>query len=357
MPVLKRIKPVRMADIAKKLDISTVAVSKALSGQKGVSEELRSKVKALADDMGYRSPSVVRLNKQAKGFNIGVLIPERYLDFNESFYWRMHQEVAKCAMPFECFTLLEVLDDNVIESKQQPKLIQENKVDAIIMIGCHMVEYATALKNAWDKPMVFLDFYNADIAVDSVISNGFLGSYLLTNHLIACGHREIGFVGTLLATSSITDRYLGYAKALMEHRLPIKTEWILDDRDLETGRDTPIPLPDCLPTAFVCNCDHVAARLLRLLAENEISVPDDISVVGFDNYQFPDTGGIGITTYEVDVSEMAKSAIRMLIAKLTGTAYQSGMHITTGRIIEKDSVKDLTKQVDETMDLGVQAST
>lgn len=342
MPEMKKIKPVRMVDIAKKLNISTVAVSKALSGQKGVSEELRAKVKAAADDMGYRSASMIRLNKQAKGFNIGVLIPERYLDMNESFYWRMHQELAKCAMPLECFTLLEVLEDSVIEQKQQPKLMQENKVDGIIVIGCHMLDYATALKNTWNKPMVFLDFYNADIEEDSVTSNGYLGSYLMTNYLLKKGHRDIGFVGTLLATGSITDRYLGYTKAMLEHGMRIEGQWILDDRDIDTGKDRPIILPEILPTAFVCNCDYAAIRMVRCLGERGLDVPEDISVVGFDNYQFPDHVGLGITTYEVDVPEMARNAIRMLVAKCSATPYRSGMCITTGRLIERDSVKALT---------------
>ncbi|NLO84786.1 MAG: substrate-binding domain-containing protein [Clostridiales bacterium] len=343
MQKIVKAKPVRMADIAQKLDISTVAVSKALAGQKGVSEELRSKVKAMAEEMGYRSPGVVRMNRQAKGFNIGVLIPERYVDFSESFYWRVHQELAKCAMPYECFTLLEVLSDGVLENHQQPKLITENKVDGIIMIGCHMADYASAIKNAWDKPIVFLDFYDAGIAEDSIISNGFLGSYLMTNYLIERGHSDIGFVGTLLTTSSITDRYLGYFKAMMEHRLCLKAEWVLDDRDAETGRDIPIALPRELPTAFVCNCDHAAVRLAKTLGDCGLNVPDDISIVGFDNYQFVDNGGVGITTYEVDVPEMAKSAIRVLIAKLTDTPYKRCMRVTGGRIIERESVKVLNK--------------
>lgn len=343
MQKVERVKPVRMADIARKLGISTVAVSKALSGQKGVSEELRSQVKALADQMGYRTPSAVRLNKQAKGFNIGVLIPERYLDLNGSFYWRMHQELAKCAMPYECFTLLEVLEDSTIDSNQQPKLMQENKVDGIILIGCHAVEYAATLNATWEKPMVFLDFYNADIAVDSVTSNGFIGSYMMTQYLLDRGHTSIGFVGTPLATSSITDRYLGYVKAMMEHHLPMQAEWLLDDRDIKTGKDIDINLPKHLPTAFVCNSDHAAIRLVRTLNERGLSVPDDLSVVGFDNYQFPDNGGVGITTYEVDITEMARNAIQMLIAKLSETPYQSGMSIIGGRIVERESVKIINK--------------
>lgn len=73
-------KAVKLADIAGKLGVSTVTVSKALSSQKGVSEVMREKIKQLADEMGYKQPSALRQEKQPKSYNIGVLVSEQYLD-------------------------------------------------------------------------------------------------------------------------------------------------------------------------------------------------------------------------------------------------------------------------------------
>ena len=73
-------KSVTMSDIAERLEVSTVTVSKALSGQKGVSEEMRVKIKKLAQEMGYRSPSASKIMKTRKSYNIGVLISDRYFD-------------------------------------------------------------------------------------------------------------------------------------------------------------------------------------------------------------------------------------------------------------------------------------
>ena len=81
-------KAVKLADIAEQLGVSTVTVSKALSGQKGVSEAMREKIKQLADELGYKQPSAVKKEKSVKSYNIGVLVSEKYLGEYASFYWR-----------------------------------------------------------------------------------------------------------------------------------------------------------------------------------------------------------------------------------------------------------------------------
>ena len=333
-------KHIKMSDIARELGISTVAVSKALSGQKGVSDELRVRVRRLADEMGYQSPGELRRNRQAAGSNIGVLIPKRYLDSHETFYWKLYQEVVSLSKQKECFTLLEVLEDTDAMQNHLPKLALENKADGIIIIGKPINGYAAMLRKAWPHPVVFLDFYDADSSADSVISNGFFGAYLLTNHLLGLGHRKIGYVGTLLSTASITDRYLGYTKAMMEQNIAVRPEWVVDDRDVE-GMNIDIRLPSPMPTAFVCNCDYIAALLIKKLREEGYRVPQDISVVGFDNYLMPGLCDIGITTYAVDIPEMARMAVRILLGKLTAQPYRTGLQMTDGYLVEKESAAKL----------------
>ena len=94
----KMVKAVKMSDIAAKLNISTVTVSKALSDQKGVSEEMRNKIKHLAQDMGYKYTAPVKDKDVGKSYNMGVLVSRRYLDSNDSFYGKMCQEITAKAM-------------------------------------------------------------------------------------------------------------------------------------------------------------------------------------------------------------------------------------------------------------------
>ena len=102
-------KAVKLADIAERVGVSTVTVSKALSGQKGVSEEVREKIRSIAEELGYQQPSAARKSQNQKSYNIGILISERFLDKYESFYWQMYQAVATRATAKECFTMLEVI--------------------------------------------------------------------------------------------------------------------------------------------------------------------------------------------------------------------------------------------------------
>ena len=337
-------KAVKLADIAERVGVSTVTVSKALSGQKGVSEEVREKIRSIAEDLGYQQPSAVRKSQNHKNFNIGILISERFLVKYESFYWQMYQAVATRATAEECFTMLEVIGMAEEENGRLPKLVQERKVDGIIVIGKMMDDYLQHLNTEAGIPVIYLDYYNGREASDSVISNSYYGTYELTYYLYRMGHRKIAYVGTLLAMESITDRYFGYQKALLELGLEQKKGWVLDDRHIETGEiDTVnmLQIPKDMPTAFVCNCDLTASFLIKKLKDNGYRVPEDISVVGFDNYLYPGLSDIQITTYEVDLKEMAKKAVYNMISKISNENYKPGIHIVEGHMVLKESVAQI----------------
>ena len=337
----KIVKPVKMADIAEKLNVSTVTVSKALTGQKGVSDEMRMRIKELAREMGYKYTGQMKDKQEEKSYNIGVVISNRYLDNSDSFYWKMYQEVASLAMARGVFTLLELLNEEDELEGKIPKLIEEDKVDGVIVIGKPGHDYVKTLEKKVKIPMVFLDFYDTELKTDSVISNSYIGAYMLTDYLIRGGHRRIAYVGTLMVTDSVTDRYMGYAKALMEHGIPLEQDLLIKDRDLESGlRDTeqPIILPDEMPSAFVCNCDFIASLVIKQIRQRGLRVPEDVSVVGFDNYLYPGLCDIGITTYEVDIREMARKSLSILTKIIKGEPHGTGLNIVEGRLIEKDSV-------------------
>ncbi len=337
-------KAVKLADIAERVGVSTVTVSKALSGQKGVSEEVREKIRSIAEELGYQQPSAARKSQNHKNFNIGILISERFLVKYESFYWQMYQAVATRATAEECFTMLEVIGKAEEENGRMPKLVQERKVDGIIVIGKMMDAYLQHLNTEAGIPVIYLDYYNGREASDSVISNSYYGTYELTYYLYRMGHRKIAYVGTLLAMESITDRYFGYQKALLELGLEQKKGWVLDDRHIETGEiDTVnmLQIPKDMPTAFVCNCDLTASFLIKKLKDNGYRVPEDISVVGFDNYLYPGLSDIQITTYEVDLKEMAKKAVYNMISKISNENYKPGIHIVEGHMVLKESVAQI----------------
>lgn len=335
-------KAVKLADIAKIVGVSTVTVSKALSDQKGVSEELRGKIKKLADEMGYKQPSAVRKQQPNKSYNIGILIAEPFLSKYESFYWQMYQAVVTKAVSKECFTLLEVVSPRDEEKGSLPKFVSDRKVDGVIVIGAMSHSYLKNLNERGGVPVIYMDFYDEKETSDTVISNSFYGAYTLTNYLFSMGHRKIAYVGTLLATSSITDRYFGYCKSMLEHGAELKQEWVIQDRSLETGKldlTRMERLPKEMPTAFVCNSDLTASYVIKILNDRGYRVPEDISVVGFDNYIYPGLCEIGITTYEVDIKEMARRVIHNIVKKMENDNYKPGMFIVEGRPVYRESVR------------------
>ncbi len=337
------VKSVKLADIAAEMNVSIVTVSKALSGQKGVSEELRKKIKDLADEMGY-VPIHSTQKSRSKSYTIGIISLEHYFTKFASFYWKMYQEVMTKAVKKSCFTMLEVISQATEDALEPPKLFGEDRVDGVIIIGKPKQEYLKMLYQYKQIPMVFLDFYDDEMICDSVVSASYIGGYQLTQHLIEKGHRKIAYVGTLKYTESITDRYFGYCKALLESNLEVRKDWVIPDRDMSKGMiglDYAFQLPHEMPTAFVCNNDVTAYALIQTLEKSGYRVPEDVSVVGYDNYLFPEFGDSKITTYAVDMGEMSRIAISNLIKKIENVVYNENIHTVPGRLIVRDTVREL----------------
>lgn len=341
-------KAVRLSDIAKRLNVSTVTVSKALSGQKGVSDEMAEKIIALADEMGYVKNVSAAKQDIRKSYTIGVIVADRFLRENQSFYWQLYQEISKSAILRNCFTMLEVISHEVEQEGEFPKVVTEKKADGLIIMGQFRQEYTECLVTGWPMPMLILDSTSGSEYCDCVVSNNMIGGYQMTNYLLSLGHTRIGFVGTRLSTSSIDDRYFGYLKSLMEHGIPWREDWTLDDRDREFGKVSAqdfFVLPQEMPTAFFCNCDYSASILIQKLEQAGYSVPGDVSVVGFDNYLADQFAGIGLTTYEIDTKEMARRATHILVHKLDNQNYTTGMFMMPGKFIERSSARRIAPPV------------
>ena len=329
-------KTVKMSDIAEMLNISNVTVSKALADKDGVGEELRQKIKEVANELGYRYNSTAKSLKDGCTYNIGVLVPERFVDQKTSFYWDMYQNVSKQLLTHNYYGILEILKPNDEEENTLPKMIQDSKVDGIIVLGQISESYVEAITSVYN-PLIFLDFYDKHSNIDTVVTDNFYGMYLLTDYLIEMGHKDIAFVGNYRSTSSIQDRYLGYVKALLENDLPQNKDWVINDRS-KSGTYIDIVLPEKMPTAFVCNCDEVAYKVIKAIKQSGLNVPKDVSVVGFDNYLISDISEPAITTVEVDMKAMAETAVDTLVRKINDLDYKVGRQMISGKIILKDSV-------------------
>jgi LacI family transcriptional regulator/LacI family purine nucleotide synthesis repressor len=340
-------KAVRLADIADRLGVSVVTVSKALSGQKGVGEELREKIITLADELGYRLPSAAEKVNANKGQSIGILIHEKHFSKYNSFYLQMYQMLSVELSAAGYFNLLELVRYDFEKDLILPNLVNEGNVSAVVLLGEFSKEYCIFLRSKLSVPIQYLDFSDDSEEINSIVSDSFYGGYYLTNYLFNKGHRDIAFVGSVLKTSSITDRYLGYLKSMMEHGVPVNDKWVIEDRDEKTGiifSPEILQLPKELPTAFVCNCDLTAGVLIKKLEKDGYKVPEDFSVVGYDNFIFPGTCDVEITTYEVDMPVMVKKTVEVLNKLMRNEDFSSKTQMITGHLVEKNSVRELERR-------------
>ena len=341
---------VKMLDIATKLGVSVVTVSNALAGRDGVSEQMRRKICETAEKMGYK-PSNTKSEKKRLampkiGKNVGILTSERFVGARGTFYWELTASISNQLSQLNVCTVYECVTADSEKNGILPNMVTDNKVDGIIVIGQVHRSYIDCLSKL-TMPLMFVDFYDNRYNIDSVISDSFNGGYMLTDHLVAKGHRKIGFFGTLNTTSSINDRYLGYVKCIMENELEFRNEWIIGDRNERGILNDKIDFPDEMPTAFVCNCDETAFRVISALKSKGVRVPEDISVVGYDNYTVSSICIPTITTVEVDLSKMAEVSVGIMAKKLADPEYSEGRRIISGRLIEKESVLDINGSYSE----------
>ncbi len=335
-------KAVTMSDIAKAMNVSTVTVSKALGDRDGVSSELRERIKQKATEMGYRVHAGTHGAKDGLTYNIGIIVAKHFISDASSFYWIVYRYIVELLQKQNYYGMLEVVNDhNGME--EIPNSVLDHKVDGLIVLGQLSDEYISKLISH-QLPTVFLDFYGSREDADAVLSDNFYGAYMLTSHLIENGHRRIGFLGSIGSTSSIQDRYLGYYKALLENRIPLRQDWVIGDRSNESDIFPEFTLPQDMPTAFVCNCDETAYKLVNQLKNAGYNVPEDISVVGYDNHIYSTICNPRLTTIDVNSRVMSTEAVDIILHKIRDVNYRRGRTLVTGKLVRRESVKKLTEE-------------
>lgn len=328
---------VKLQDIADELNVSAVTVSKALAGKKGVGGELRETIFNTAREMGY---NLSKYERQGGSIRIGVTVADQYMGIGSSFYWALYQQVAYAASKKNGFTMFEVLEEAQEKTGAQLKMMKEGTIDGLIVIGWVDKDYVRKLVKTSGIPVVLLDFRLHGIPCDSVLSSNYIGMYKATRYLLKYGHREIAFVGSIRYNENIMDRYYGYRKALLEAGIPVRREWRVEDRDLSTGQGK-LELPASMPTAFACNSDLAAGCLYDALKEKGYRVPEDISIIGYDNYLFGHPFAEQLTTYNVDMRQMAELSVKLLMNKMNGNEKRYGTRYVDSTIIERGSVRKL----------------
>lgn len=332
-------KKVTMQDVANRVGVSKVTVSKALRGANDISDSMKERIKQAAAEAGYVFNSNGNSQTNASTHSVGIISAERYFGQNDYFYIDLYRKISNYLERIHYTYMFHILDSENEKNRVLPGILEDKKVDGIILIGQLSKEIVQKIVEL-NIPLVFLDFYYDKVNVDSVNTDNFFGTYEITNNLIEKGHKKIAFVGNLNLTSSIQDRFLGYYKSILEYKLPFNSKWIIDDRT-DDNIWIDIDLPEDMPTAFVCNCDKTAMILIEKLKSLGYGIPEDYSVVGFDDSIHAKESNPSISTVRVDLDEMARVAVKMISKKVNNIETQYGRVMIKGKLIMRDSARKI----------------
>lgn len=323
-------KKVTMQDIADEIGVSKMTISKCFQDSDDISLEMKEKIKSIAGKMGYV------YNKQNR-YRVLVLLSEIFLDKSDDFYTGLYKRLNEISGLNNIVLTMNAVK-NAIETNDIVFDSQFHNQNGIIILG-QLPRKTLEKIVSFNIPIVCMDFFYRNIRVDTITCNNFLASYYLTAYLLDKGHKSLGFVGSINATNSINDRYLGFYKAVLESKLLLDDMIRLDDRD-ENGQLIELALPEILPSAFVCNNDHIAYLLIKQLRKNGVRVPEDISVVGFDDVIYSSISEPSITTMRVPRKSMAVQAIKLILRRIKNPDAEIRSISIECRMIERESVSE-----------------
>ncbi|MFC4098688.1 LacI family DNA-binding transcriptional regulator [Paenibacillus xanthanilyticus] len=338
---MARKKKVSMQDIADRLNISKNAVSLALQGKKGIGDEMRYRVLQTAKELGYG----IYAEKPASSGNVLVLVPERIMSYQDNDHfqffhdmiWGLEKSIRKRGRN----AVIAPIDAEMEAALQLPRHCREIAYEGIILFGIVDKAYA---EQVWklDTPLVLLDSYHRELPCPVVASANVEGAGEAVRTLIRNGHRSIGFIGPANLTTSHEERWLGYWAAMQEHGLPIDPDKVLvrsagfgdTERDIEDFLDR----MGGLPTAFFCGNDRIAYLLARQLRKRRLRIPEEVSIVGFDDLRYEEDGGVAMTTMRVDKERMCEAAADLLLSLKEPCREMLRLYVQP-KLVERDSVR------------------
>lgn len=283
-------KKVTLQDIANSLGISRTTVWKVFSGQKGVSDNLRRKILAKAQELGYEFPECAFLPPPQEATALPVNIAVAVCRPESSIFWMniIHQ-IAKELSFHKVNLMYTYLPSSIDRDYTLPASLVNGNTHGIIVMNVYNEQLIRLLSEA-PVPKVFLDTATAvppsSLNGDLILMENSSSISEITEHLLKQGRTKIGFIGDIRYAQSNYERYEGFCKTLERHGLSPYHELSLTG---SIGTDTHKEEIDAflntlpfMPDAFVCVSDYVACLLMQLLLKRGLRIPEDVAVSGFD---------------------------------------------------------------------------
>lgn len=324
-------------EIARIANISPSTVSKALNNRHDVSDNTRKKIFDIVDKYDYKPNPYKKAPKQTANENIGILFCREDHPLSDNPFYSRILEGIEAELAINNYNLVL----NLINRKQftdLPKMIREKHVDGIIIIGVLDKGFIKKL-NEIDTPIVFADPQIELKERSQVIIDNEHGGFMATQYLINKGHRKIGFISPSLDRLSFQQRFEGYLKALKFYHIPINKN-LIRTGGLENGYlQINMMLKKDRPTAIFATNDLNAINGYKAIYENKLKIPNDVSVIGFDDIAMSKFSVPSLTTIRVYKEELGSIAVRTLLKTINGEITSPVTTIVPTKLIERESVK------------------
>jgi LacI family transcriptional regulator len=324
---------VTIQDVAKTAGVSVSTVSRVLNGKVDVSSETQEHVLAVIGELGYTTNLAARSMRSFKKNLVGLIMPDIAYPFAVEVMRGVNQAIAESEFDLLVYTTGDVRKSGRASHEQKYVSLLNNSItDGTIIVAPVTGEFST------DAPIVSIDPLMSNPNYPSVHATNYQGATDAMDYLIDLGHKRIGFISGRAELESSTRRLKGYRDALEKAGLPVDETLIASgDYTTETGvkcaREL-LSLEDP-PTAIFASNDQTAMGIYQVAQEAGLSIPEDLSVTGFDNIM--ESKYLKLTTVDQFIYEMGLVATQMLIKLINGETLESQTYKMQTELVIRDS--------------------
>jgi LacI family transcriptional regulator len=328
-------------DVAKKANVSIATVSRVLNDQGGYSPKTKEKVLSAIKELGYQPNALARglINKRTE--TIGILIPE----VSNMFAAKIFRGVENAAHQRGSSAIVCNTDSNGEKTMKYLKVLREKRIDGVIFVSEILKEEYYEAISSMNIPIVLVSTESYRYQLPYVKVDDRRAAYTAVEYLINKGHRKIGMIsGNKYDLIAGQPRIDGYKKALMSNNIPVNEKYIVSAKgfSFKDGFENLPRLLHAAPdiTAIFVASDEMAMGVISAAYNMGIKIPDDLSVIGYDNLPLAEMSIPPLTTVEQPLVQMGEMAANMLFTMIeTGKPIES--RIMPHKIIERATVRAL----------------
>lgn len=336
--------PVTLQIIADQTGLSVTTVSRILNNKSQkyrISDRAKLLVLETARQLNYRPNQVARSLRLKKTQTIGLIVP----DISNPFFAHVTRNIQKNVFNNGYSLIVCNTDEDINNEKEQLELLRRKNVDGFIIMAVG-IEYEHIIDLQRDNiPFVLLDRCFEEVNTNSVVVDNFDGAFLATEHLIQNGHRRIAIIQGLVNTYTNSVRVEGYRYALKKYNIPIEESLIVgnDFREENGYIETKLLLNmDQPPTAIFTTSDLITLGAYKTIHEENLSIPDDISIIAFDDIDFAKYLQAPLTVIRQPENMMGEAAVKLLFEDINNSSSNHKKRIVLKpELIIRDSVLKL----------------